>query len=56
MNRALLDGILTGGITIDVQDDGQLIFLSTAVAGTGVGIPMLSSDTSGDGDAGDLLA
>ena len=56
MNRALLDGILTGGITIDVQDDGQLIFLSTAVAGVGVGMPMLSSDTSGDGDAGDLLA
>ena len=31
MNRALLDGILTGGITVDVQDDGKLIFLSTAL-------------------------
>ena len=44
LNRALLDGILTGGITIDVQDDGKLLFLSAgAIPTSDGGLPFLST-------------
>jgi hypothetical protein len=31
MNKALLDGILTGGITLDVLEDGQIVFIHSSI-------------------------
>ena len=31
MNRALLDGVLDGSVTVKVQDDGQLLFVHSSI-------------------------
>lgn len=36
MNRALLDGVLEGTLTVKVQDDGQLLFVHSSLAETAV--------------------
>ena len=48
MNRALLDGILVGAITLDIQGDGELVFVHSTFTNT------FAPETTGSGNETDL--